>query len=326
MNNQFTNVGVQEELPSNVIDTINPGDDIQSAIDDASDSGGGVVLLESGTYQIGNTIEFEDNVILRGVDQDSVVLNPTIRASEADTADVFNFEDDSNSGIENLTIDYTVPGLEPTIRNGLEDGGFCEECFENDPGGRDDLYVRQINVDDDSHNNLFDNLNIINSGTSPIQIEGNNNTLSNNVIDGAYNKGGGGEGYYDIRGDNNLIQNETITGIRHFAIQRGATGNLVTDSSFEVDINFHNDDGGNNLVEGNTIRLPSWFSGDPFNTGEARSGHEPPGPGNIIVNNDVQDFGFGADQVYVDNVVYTFEGFGDPVATNLAVPDSGSFL
>ena len=323
---EFSQAGVRGGIPKNraVVVTINPGDNIQTAIEDASRAGGGVVLLTSGTYEVDSTINLEDNVTLRGENRDSVILESTIRSSGRKENTIL-FNDDSYAGIENLTIDYEVSGVEPVDRSGLEDGGFCRECFQNDPGGRDDLNVRQIHIESNSNDNWVTNVSVLNSGTDPIWVAGNHNTLRNNLVDRAYNKGSGGNGYYDLRGDYNLIQGETVKRIRHFAIQQGAEYNVVVDSNFEVDVNFHNGDGGNNLVEGNTINLPSWHGWDIFATGGAQYGHDTPGANNILFNNNTRDYGSGESPFGGDDTIYTFTGYGDPVATDWEIPTGGTF-
>lgn len=322
---EFANAGVQGGIPNNqpIARTLFPGDDIQAAINDVGSSGGGVVLLSSGTYNVDSTIDFQDGVVLRGESRDSVILQSTIRSTNE--KDTLVFDNDRYAGVENLTIEYQVPGLEPRQGNGLQDGGFRQDYYQNNPGGRNDLYVRQIAINQNSSNNWVNNVSILDSGTDPILVAGNNNTLSNNLIDGAYNKGEAGNGYYDVRGDYNLIQGETVRNIRHFAVQQGAAYNVIVDSTFEVDLNFHNGDDGNNLVESNTINIPSWHVWDIFDTGAARFGHDTPGQNNILVNNSTRDFGDGGSRYSEPNAIYTFNGYGAPVVTNWQLPAGGRF-
>ena len=325
--NEFAKAGVEGGIPNNqeIVITINPGDNIQAAIDDANASGGGVVMLNSGTYKINSTIDFQDNVILRGESRDSVILESTIRSTwNEGKKDTFVFDDDRYSGIEDLTIDYKVPNFTPEDGEGLEEERNGD-YFTNNPNGRNDLYVRQINIRENSSNNWVDNVSILNSGTDPILVRGDHNTLSNNLVDRVYNKGTDGNGYYSITGDYNLIDGETVKRIRHFAVQRGAEYNVITNSEFEVDINFHNGDDGNNLVESNTINLPNWHGWEIFTTGGPQFGHSKPGKNNILVNNTTYNYRQNTSPFSEPDVIYTYDGYGDPVATNWAMPNSNKF-
>ena len=333
---QFAQAGVEGGIPNDrpVVATIYPGDDIQAAINDASSAGGGVVLLKSGTYQVNSTINLEDNVTVRGEDRSSVVIESSIRSrigeawsSPGSKDSTFVFDNDNNAGIENLTIEYQVPGLEPKDRDGLVDGGRCQECFDNNPSGRDDLHVRGIYISRNSNNNWVNGVSVLKSGTDPIVVEGNHNTLTNNFVDQSYNKGVNGAGYYTISGDYNLVKGETVKRIRHFAVQGGAAYNVVVDSNIEVDVNFHNGDDGNNLIQSNTIEIPSWHTWDAFETGGAEFGHDTPGGNNILFDNDAVEYNAdgSTDSPYDNNVIYTFSGYGDPVATDWGVPAGGKF-
>lgn len=324
---EFAKAGVEGGIPNNrdVVITLNPGDNIQAAIDDAGASGGGVVFLNDGTYYINKTIDFQDNVTLRGASRESVILRSNIRSTWSQgKQDTFVFDDDRYSGIEDLTIDYKVPNLTPEDGEGLEEERNGD-YFTNDPNGRNDLYVRQINIKQNSSNNWVDNVSILNSGTDPILVRGDHNTLSNNLVDRAYNKGREGNGYYRITGDYNLIDGETVTRIRHFSLERGAEYNVVTNSEFEVDINFHDGDDGNNLVESNTINLPNWHGWEIFTTGGSKFGHSKPGKNNILVNNTTYNYRENTSPFSEPDVIYTYKGYGDPVETNWAMPNSNKF-
>ncbi|MEO1264335.1 MAG: hypothetical protein AAFV26_01350, partial [Pseudomonadota bacterium] len=78
-------------------------------IKSAHDAGGGVIVLNEGTYRVSDTIYFEDDVVLRGADREDVVIESTIRSPHSGKPTFF-FIDDKNSGIENMTLDYIVPG------------------------------------------------------------------------------------------------------------------------------------------------------------------------------------------------------------------------
>ena len=314
---EWSNAGVEGGVPDNlrVVKTIQPSDDIQSAVKEVSAAGGGVLLLRKGTYSVDAPIDMEDNVVIRGEDRDAVRIESTIRATKKyDRHSTFIFQDEQYAGLENLTLDYKEPGIEPQV-----------DMYESNVQ-RDDLYVHHIAIRENSSNNWVKGVNVLNAGTDPILVSGNHNTLTNNYIEGAHNKGGG-NGYYRILGAHNLIKGETVKNIRHFSILGGrAEYNVVTDSYFETDINFHLGDGGNNLIEGNTVNVPSWHRWWPsFGTGGPYWSHLPPGDKNVVVNNRTFHGYDGESPFSQANVVYTFEGYGAPVATNWEMPKGGRF-
>jgi len=325
--NEFVDAGVTGGIPNSlpVVVTINPSYNIQTVIDSVNTSGGGVILFSSGVYSISSTISMKDNVVLRGVDATTVIIESTITSTWAQgKKNTLEFDNTSNSGVEDLTIFYKVVGFDPIDRLDWLDGTWCNNCFQNNPHGLTDLYVRQIAINSNSSNCWVDGCRILNSGTDPILLAGNYNTLRNNFIDRCYNKGGDGNGYYDIRGDHNLITNDTVKRIRHFAIQLGAEHNVIINCFIEGDVNFHNGDGGSNLLENNEINLPTWHGWDIFGTGAAIYGHQTPGPNNIMVNNITNFKNLGPK--YADtNVIYTFTDYGQPDTTNWSMPICNTF-
>jgi len=324
---ELVNAGVTGGIPDNlpVATAISNSSDLQAAINTADQNGGGVIVLEPGTYPITTTIAMKNNVVLRGCSSGGVILESTIRSTSSQgKKNTIEFSNASNAGLENLTILYKVDGLEPKDRLNSGDGGWCGDCFKNNPGGVNDLYVRQIAITSTSNNCWVKNFKILKSGTDPILIAGDYNTFTNNFVDRCYNKGSNGNGYYDIRGEYNLIKNDTVKRIRHFAIQQGAKYNVVIDCYIEGDVNFHNGDAGYNLLETNTIILPTWHGWDIFGTGGASYGHQPPGPNNIMVNNTTK-YKWGGPKYADPDKIYTFTGFGAPTLTNWAMPTCNTF-
>ncbi|WP_010522348.1 carbohydrate-binding protein [Aquimarina agarivorans] len=297
--------------------TLSPGDNIQNAIDRG---GAGVVLLNNGTYTINSRLNMKDGVVLRGRNKRNVKLSVKMKSGRAITFG----RNTNNAGIENLRMVYEAlpnpPVAYRNYRDGFRDGAFCRECFNNDFPQNNNVFVRFEGSD-----NWVDNVDFINSGSDPVEIFGNHNTFRNSLVDNCYNKGGGGEGYFDIRGDYNLVIGSTVRLIRHFAIQNGAKYNVIYDNEIEVDINFHNGDDGRNLIESNNITRPSWHTWGVFATGGARYGHDQPGPRNIIFNNTTFDHRQRRAEFSTRNVVYTYRGYGDPDQTNWSVPKCGSF-
>lgn len=307
---EWAQAGVTGGVPTNlnVIATIDPSDDIQTAINAASANGGGVILLNEGVYRIDETIFMGDGVVLRGADRDGVVIESSIRTDDPRDATI-RYDEVDNAGLENLTLNSDVDGREPTPLD-----------FNNDPFGEDHLHSTHVYIDRGSNDNWVTDVNVLNAGSNPVDLNGDHNTFANNLVSGAFNKGGGGNGYYAVNGDNNLIYNETVTGIRHFSIQVGAEHNVVTNSRFEVDVNFHNGDDGGNLVEGNVIDIPArhWWTG--IDTGDAQFGHRPPGERNVLVNNDIHHAGTRDTVHHEPNVIYSFlDGFSLPEDTGLRI-------
>lgn len=153
-----------------------------------------------------------------------------------------------------------------------------------------------------AYNGWVDNVHIDMIGSHPIVSEfAKAVTISNNMIDGSWNKGAGGNGY--VRGSklyNSWIHNNDIRNIRHLALQWSATGNVVENNTLNVDMNFHGGWERNNLVRYNDIAVPyehrSWSNGTPesgatwqpiwVGSGDhASKWSGPTGPNNVLVNN-----------------------------------------
>ncbi|MEL6640928.1 MAG: glycosyl hydrolase family 28-related protein, partial [Pseudomonadota bacterium] len=220
-----------------VVRTVAPGEDIQAAIDAVHAAGGGAVLLEEGTHRVSQSINLKSNVVLRGEDRDKTVIESTIRSNDGDST--IEMDNVTNGGVENLTLEYVVPGYTPD-----------PHAYTNTPGGNDDnIDTGHIYLTSSTKHSWVKDVTALNAGSDPIVVDGHYNTLTGNYVEGAYMKGGGGNGYYRVRGDHNLFENETVIDIRHFAIMDTADHNVIVDSYFETDINFHSGDSGSNLVE-----------------------------------------------------------------------------
>ena len=310
--------GIPDDLP--VVVTVSPGDDIQAAINAAAAQGGGVVLLEEGTYRVNESINLKSDVVLRGADREKTVIESTIRSNDGDaTIELDNLK---NAGIENLTLDYVALGYDPD-----------PHAYTNTPGGNDNnIETGHINLSSSASHSWVKDVNVFNAGTDPINVDGHYNTFTGNVVEGAYMKGGGGNGYYRVRGDHNLFENETVSEIRHFAIMDTADHNVVVDSHFTVDINFHSGDSGSNLIEGNTLDVPAghyWF---PIAIGHSDYGHRPPGPNNVIVNNDISHERDWFSLDLEEDTIYSYFGFNSeggtrqrPAETDWELPPGGEF-
>lgn len=298
-------------------------DNIQSAIDAVASEGGGAVLLNEGTYPIRNSITLKSKVILRGTERKSVNIASYMSAPSDSKKSCVIMENISQAGLEDLTLSFVREGVEPIDREHWLDGGWSNDIFQNDPHGVNDLYVRLVYIKS-STNCWIDHCRFIESGTEPLFIKGSYLTLRKNYSDRAYNKGGGGNGYYDLRGDHCLVVKDTVRRIRHFAVQQGAQYNVIFKCHIEVDVNFHNKDEGHNLVEQNKILLPTWHGWDIFATGGPEWGHTPPGPENLILNNTTNYKNQGPRYADKDRI-YTFTGYGAPVRLPDAGPSGGTF-
>ncbi|WP_010521284.1 T9SS type A sorting domain-containing protein [Aquimarina agarivorans] len=328
----WAEAGVQGGIPyrndyKNIAE-IRPGADIQKAIDNmANRSGGGVVLLKNGTYNLGTKrFRLKSNVRLRGESKNGVKLISELRETNNKREKIlFTFNGVEKAGLEDLSVELAIPsGVTINDDRNNPKNKFCNTCWKNNPSGRKDLYIQFIDISKNSKNSWIDNCVFKNSGTSPIEVNGKNITCRNNIFDTAANKGGGGEGYYLIQGQNGLYYNETVKRLRHFTLQHAAHFNVVIKCNLEVDVNFHNGDRGSNLIEQNKITSLRWRSWHAFSTGGARYGHKKPGPNNIIYNNDAtnRDGKKGASGAAK---IYTYKGYGDPSVLSNTKPSGGTF-
>lgn len=95
-------------------------------------------------------------------------------------------------------------------------------------------------------------------------------TFDGNYLDGAWNKGKGGHGYFRLsKASDCLVVNNTANKIRHLAIQWSTNGSVIKNNTLTCDINFHGGWERNNWVEGNTSNVPyehrSWTEAGPEN-------------------------------------------------------------
>ncbi len=287
---EWAKAGVECGIPDlEVVDTLAPGDNLQEAIDELHRSGGGALLLRKGRYPINSPLYLRDSVVLRGEEKEGVVLENRLRApfysSPYGNLATIYFTNVHRAGLENLTVDYTVPDFPPA---GFENfaHSWSNTVFKNGPQGDSLLYVSHV-VFNGAENAWMKNCHILNAGTDPILVlHSRHIAITHSRVEGAYNKGGGGNGYFNIEKGSEyvLIAHDTVKAIRHLAIQSGARYNVVIDNYFEVDVNFHNGDGGHNLIQNNIVRIPEWHSWHCFTRGVPKH-HRPPGDGNLLFNN-----------------------------------------
>ena len=292
----WAQAGVQCGIPAvgelEVVDTVDASANLQKVIDKVAEQGGGVILMQEGIYPLNETLYLKDHVVLRGINRAEVVLSNQLRGpffkSPFDNVSGVKFEQVNWAGLENLTLDYQAVDFDP-LDYAYFDYPWQKKTFKNDPEGDYQLYVTHITFDQ-ARNAWIKNCQVLDAGTDPILVlESEHISITKTRVDGAYNKGGRGNGYLNIEQNSKyvLIAEDTVRAIRHFALQSGAKYNVVINNYFEVDVNFHNGDAGHNLIQGNTIRVPEWHSWHCFSRGLANH-HLPPGPGNILFNNYTQ--------------------------------------
>ena len=228
--------------------TINAGTGagtINKKIKEISDAGGGRVQLKNGTYNIKSTINMRKNVVLEGESRTGVLLIDKLSTNGTTTnGAVIKFDD---------VTGHTVGGIRNMTLRGPFTGTPGKYNMTNARPNANNIMINIVNSD-----NIFvDNVTVLNSGGSPVStFKGSHLTVRNSTFEGCWNKGQGGAGYFAIQSAYCLVFGNTIRYLRHFAIQKlQAEYNVVFKNYIEQDVNFHNEDGGNNLVEDNTINI-----------------------------------------------------------------------
>ncbi|GGZ71189.1 Ig-like domain-containing protein [Algibacter mikhailovii] len=289
---------------------------IQQAIDAASAAGGGQVVLNDGTYTIDATLKMKNNVRIAGQSQDGVILNITMTGTSGSAIE-FGTYGVQNAGIDNLTIQ----------------GGQGQPNDFNMTDAKPNFLIHSVYISGGAKNCWLDKVKIINSGNGGITTWNCSNiTIRDCYIERSWNKGGGGHGYVQLSGSYILFFNNTVKKMRHLAIQReGAHHNVVYRNNLEQDVNFHNADAGDNLVEKNVIRLPAGLG----NEWHAVMGiwsvqHNDPGPNNVVWGNDGIEYNNGGISSFCDaSKVWVPVGDerdpGGAFTTNTNIPTGGSF-
>ncbi len=104
------------------------------------------------------------------------------------------------------------------------------------------------------------------------------------LVDGAWNKGGGGSGYVRFaRAYGCVLQNSVVRNIRHITLQWSAAWNLLQGLETGVDINIHGGYPHHNLIRDITFRVPPEHRWGPVTEVPDDASWAPPnGPGNVI--------------------------------------------
>jgi hypothetical protein len=267
---------------------------IQSQINDFSDKGGGVVKFPAGTWEITNTLRVPKNIVLEGLGDVSILK------------DVLDTNNNNNNTKGKVLMFYKL-----TAQNGHMVGGIRKMQLlgpspddgtlvptRNNFQNAEPNYVNNMVNFVRSENLFLDQVTILNSGNSAFSTWNSgavvgHYTIRNCNIDGAWNKGGGGRGYFNIQSGYCLVYNNTIKNLRHFAFQnQGAKYNVVYGNNINIDVNFHNDDGGNNLIEKNTITIDRGIVGGRYAVmGPWSHQHDPSRADNYVYNNVVTEAG-----------------------------------
>lgn len=270
---------------------VSEGDDLQSAIDRVAEQGGGVLLLGPGDYWIDRTIQLKSGVVIRGTHKDSTIIKirmkaPFFKIAGGKSVTAIEVNGQERVGVEDLTIRYAAVDFEPMDKNDFH-APWENSSFHADEVRDDQLFVHSL-IFANSRNCWVDNCNLLWAGAHPLGMSNcQHMTMRDNFVDRAYvKKGGMHGGYYGVWGTSySLFYNETVRRIRHFAMMSpGCKYNVVYQCDFEVDVNYHDADDGQNLVEKSRVATPVWHSWDALSGGSPEK-HRPPGPRNFLFDN-----------------------------------------
>ncbi|WP_156960572.1 hypothetical protein [Amycolatopsis taiwanensis] len=148
-------------------------------------------------------------------------------------------------GLENFHISEDVPGLDPAK---------ATQNYSNlSPADALNGIVLKWAV-----NSWVRGLGTYMTGSHPIVTEeAKNIEIVGNNLNGAWNKGAGGNGY--LRGSrvwDSLYVNNVSRNLRHFTFQWSASDNVVIGNDFDSDLNLHGGWERRNLFERNIVRVP----------------------------------------------------------------------
>lgn len=273
-------------LPTAKVLQLHPGDDLTAAVSEPNRR----VQLAAGTYELKATLNFADNVVLRGAGPGLTKLVVRLRGTVPTRHDDRGFstwitglllKSVKNSGIENLTVMYddTLP-LPPDPRRG-------KPAYINDPDGKNDLHVALVRLTDCQNCWLSDG-ELLNAGDHPLIVEASRHvTVENTDIAGTYNKAGL-SGTVSVTGSEYCLFNSVqMRDINHFVLHEGSTDhpcryNVIVNSRINVDVRFRDADSGHNLLQDCVIAVPSWHDFPPISQGSPTNQERPPGSGNLI--------------------------------------------
>jgi len=262
MMNQWTKAGKQGGIPwygtmnANKKFELTPSQDSQifDRVNDLRNMKGGTLVLKQGnfgTYK--QRIRTYNDTIILGKKGSTASSSSHLvfdhRATDSAGSVCLLSYNSQRTGFSNFWLTYKA-------RNGKLPSPFS---MVNDPFGQNDLHVTGISIGGGNGRDSFiQRCYIENAGDHPISLSAKHTTVRECNIKGAYNKGGGAEGYFAVYGGNHLISGNSIEHIRHFTLQGGnSRHNVVIRNTLRQDISFHTGDGGENLIEANSAKLHS---------------------------------------------------------------------
>lgn len=294
---EWARAGVQGGIPYRAATppnrVLHPGDDLQRQIDELAARGGGVLLLKKGDYPLHTTLTLRSNIVLRGENRDSTRLlvylkAPFFKWTNGPSVSAVTASDAERVGVENLTLQYAAAPFEPVDKSGFLDEWDPAPFHRKET--RDTTLFVHLLIFTRCQNSWVDGCNLLWAGAHPLGLsQCRHMTMRNNRIDRSYIKQDSMHGgYYGVWGSSYcLFYQEDVRRIRHFApMLPGCRYNVILNCHFEVDVNFHDEDAGDNLVERCRIHTPVWHSWDAIGIG-AQGKHRPPGPRNLLYANDV---------------------------------------
>ncbi len=274
---------------------------------------GGWIYLKNGTYTLDETIYLPQKIKLVGQNKDKVIFNCDTKITVFDLAK--QLRSGSESGLYNITFTNDLPMPDPFAYS--DDRPDDMGCY---------IYLHA-----GCYGYAIDNCNFLNAGNCPITSWNSKaSTIRNCYFDGAHNKGAGGHGYIQIVGQLMLFYNNEVKNLRHFVLQREyCQDNTVYRNYFHQDINFHNADKGDNLVEQNALLIRQQMVGWNTIMGPWSYKHNIPGPGNYAYRNiglNVNNQGLAEQEFSDQSVVYKIvdrQG-NNPVRPTSLSPSGGS--
>lgn len=148
-------------------------------------------------------------------------------------------------GIEDLSFTQVMPGLD-------------KESAKHNYGNMDPAAAMHGIVLKWVNNSWIRNVHSEMTGSHPIVTEAAANiSVLDNKLEGSWNKGKGGNGYF--RGSrvwDSVYAGNTTRDLRHFTFQWSSSGNVAIANSFDSDLNLHGGFERNNLFELNEVTVP----------------------------------------------------------------------
>jgi hypothetical protein len=294
---EWARAGVRGGIPARAATPVrlrvSPGANLQASIDQVARAGGGVLWLSPGDYPIHQTLRLRSRVVLRGAGPAATRLLIKLKAgflrrTQLPQAVALLADSVERVGLEDLTIKYAAVDFEPYDKDDFL-AQWDKQVFHEEERRDTTTFVHSLALAR-ATDCWVDNCHILWAGAHPVSISRCHHiTMRRNLIDRAYvKKDGMHGGYYGCFASTHcLFYQETVRRIRHFALMLpGCKYNVVYRCNFETDVNFHDRDDGHNLVEQTRIHTPVWHSWHAVAAG-AKGQHRPPGPGNVLFNNDV---------------------------------------